>query len=126
MEFPADLKYSESHEWVRVEGDVAVVGISDFAQAQLGDIVFVELPEVGDSVSKGDEPANIESSKAVGELKAPVSGEIIEVNGGLEDEPEKVNSDSYGEGWIMKIKMSDPSEVNSLLSVDKYKEIAKK
>jgi glycine cleavage system H protein len=120
MNFPTDIKYAESHEWVKVEGDIAIVGVSDHAQDQLGEIVFAELPDVGDSFSKGDEMCNLESSKAVGEVKAPVSGEIVEVNETLEDEPEKVNADPYGEGFLVKIKMSDPSEVDSMMDAAAY------
>ncbi|RLI63749.1 MAG: glycine cleavage system protein GcvH, partial [Promethearchaeia archaeon] len=101
MEFPENLKYAETHEWVRVEGDIAVVGITDHAQDQLGEIVFAELPEVGDSFGKDDEMCNIESSKAVGEVRAPVSGEIVEINEALEDEPEKINAEPYGAGFLV-------------------------
>ncbi|MHA1776004.1 MAG: glycine cleavage system protein GcvH [Promethearchaeota archaeon] len=121
MEFPENLKYAETHEWVRVEGDIAVVGITDHAQDQLGEIVFAELPEVGDSFGKDDEMCNIESSKAVGEVRAPVSGEIVEINEALEDEPEKINAEPYGAGFLVKIKMSDPSEVDSLMDAAAYK-----
>lgn len=120
MEFPADLKYTESHEYVKIEGDIAIVGISDHAQDQLGEIVFAELPDVGDTFSKGDEMCNLESSKAVGEVKAPVSGEIVEINEALEDEPEKVNAEPYAGGFLVKIKMSDPSEVDSLMDAAAY------
>jgi len=121
MNIPSDLKYSETHEWVKVEGGIAIVGITDHAQEQLGEIVFAELPSEGDSFSKGDEMANIESSKAVGEVKAPVSGEVVEVNSKLEDEPEAINSEPYGPGFLVKIKMSDPSEVDSLMDAEAYK-----
>ncbi|WP_457558337.1 glycine cleavage system protein GcvH [Candidatus Harpocratesius sp.] len=121
MEFPTDLKYAETHEWVKVEGDIAIVGITDHAQDQLGEIVFAELPEVGDTFEKGEEMCSVESSKAVGEALAPVSGEIVEINEALEDEPEKINADPYGEGFLVKIKMSDPSELDSLLDADGYK-----
>ena len=120
MEFPNDLKYQATHEWVKIEGDTAIVGISDHAQDQLGEIVFVELPSVGDSLEKGAVGANVESSKAVGEVVAPVSGEVTEVNEKLEDEPEIVNSSPYGDGWIFKIKMSNPSEADSLLDAAGY------
>ncbi|MHA1721160.1 MAG: glycine cleavage system protein GcvH [Promethearchaeia archaeon] len=120
MEFPNDLKYQATHEWVKIEGDIAIVGISDHAQDQLGEIVFVELPSVGDSLEKGAVGANVESSKAVGEVVAPVSGEVTEVNEKLEDEPEIVNSSPYGDGWIFKIKMSNPSEADSLLDAAGY------
>ena len=104
VNIPDDLKYLDSHEWVKVEGDIAIVGISDHAQEQLGDIVFVELPSVGDAVSKGDASGAVESAKAVGDLNMPVSGEIIEVNEALEGEPEIVNNSPYDDGWILKIK----------------------
>ncbi len=119
MEFPTDLKYQATHEWVKIEGDIATVGISDHAQDQLGEIVFVELPDTG-VLEKGAVAANVESSKAVGEVVMPVSGEVTAVNENLEDEPEKVNSSPYGEGWIFKIKMSNPSEADSLLDVAAY------
>lgn len=120
MEFPTDLKYQATHEWVKIDGDVATVGISAHAQDQLGEIVFVELPSVGDTFEKGAVVANVESSKAVGEVVAPVAGEITAVNENLEDEPEVVNSAPYGEGWIYKIKMSNPSEAASLLDASAY------
>ena len=119
MEFPTDLKYVATHEWVKIEGDVATVGISAHAQDQLGEIVFVELPDTG-VMEKGAVAANVESSKAVGEVVMPLSGEITEVNESLEDEPEKVNSEPYGAGWIFKIKMSNPSEADGLLDAAGY------
>lgn len=120
VNIPEDLKYMESHEWVKVEDDVAIVGISEHAAEQLGEIVFVELPDEGDEFGAGDDAANIESAKAVGEVKAPVSGEVIEVNEDLEDEPEKINEAPY-EAFLFKIKMSDPSEVDKLLDAAGYK-----
>ena len=120
MEFPNDLKYQATHEWVKIDGDVATVGISAHAQDQLGEIVFVELPEVGDTLEKAAVAANVESSKAVGEVVMPIAGEITAVNGKLEDEPETVNSEPYGEGWLFKVKMSNPSEVDSLLDAAAY------
>jgi glycine cleavage system H protein len=125
MDIPSDLKYAETHEWVRIEGDVAIVGISDFAQEQLGDIVFVEVPEVGTALGKGDDAASIESAKAVGEVKAPLSGEVTEVNEALEDEPETVNSSPYGDGWLFKMKISNPSEADSLMDAAAYEGVAK-
>ncbi len=125
MDFPSDLKYSETHEWARIEGNIATIGISDFAQSQLGDIVFVELPEVGTKVVKGEELTTIESAKAVGEVKALLSGEVTEVNEALEDGPETVNSSPYGDGWLIKIKLSDPSEAGSLMDAAAYEKIAK-
>jgi glycine cleavage system H protein len=117
---PSELKFLSSHEWVLVEGDVATVGVSDHAQELLGDLVFVELPEVESSVSAGDSVAVIESVKAASDTYAPVSGEIIEVNTELEDSPERINDDPYGDGWMYKIKMEDPDEVNDLLDADAY------
>lgn len=119
MEFPTDLKYLATHEWVKIEGDIATVGISDHAQDQLGEIVFVELPDTG-VLEKGAVAANVESSKAVGEVVMPVSGEVTAVNENLEDEPETVNSSPYGNGWIFKVKMSNPSEADGLLDVTAY------
>lgn len=121
-EIREDLKYVESHEWVRVEGDIAVCGVSDHAQHLMTDVVFVELPEVDEDIAKGESIVNIESVKAVSEVYAPVSGEIIEVNEALEDAPELINSDPFGEGWIFKIRMSDAGEVDSLLSAVAYRE----
>ncbi|WP_342211901.1 glycine cleavage system protein GcvH [Promethearchaeum syntrophicum] len=120
MEFPGDLKYQPTHEWAKIEGDVATVGISAHAQDQLGEIVFVELPSVGDSLEKGAVAANVESSKAVGEVVTPFTGEITAVNENLEDEPEVVNSSPYGDGWIFKIKLSNPSETDGLLDAAGY------
>ena len=116
----ADLKYSNEHEWVRIEGDVAVIGISDYAQAQLGDVVFVELPEVGKQVVKNGEAAVVESVKAASEVYAPVSGEVVEVNDTLSDEPEMVNSAPTGDGWFIKIRISDPSELDGLMDEAAY------
>lgn len=121
----ADLKYNEEHEWVSVDGDIATVGISNFAQEQLGDIVFIDLPETGGTFEKGAEVAVIESVKAASEIYTPVSGEIIEVNGVLNDEPAKVNSDAEGEGWFFKIRMADPGELSELMDAGAYAEFAK-
>lgn len=117
---PSDLKYASSHEWARLEGDIVVVGITDHAQDALGDLVFVELPEVGDTVSAGDEAGVVESVKAASDIYAPVSGEIVAINDALEDTPELINSDPYGEGWMYKIKAADVSELDNLLSADDY------
>ncbi|MDZ4654499.1 MAG: glycine cleavage system protein GcvH [Coriobacteriia bacterium] len=119
--YPKNLKYDREHEWVRVEGDVAVLGISHFAQDQLGEVVYVDLPSAGDSVNAGESFGEIESVKSVSELFSPVTGEIIEVNEGLGDAPEAVNEDPYGEGWMVKVEMSDPTELDELMSVDEYK-----
>jgi len=122
MEFPEDYKYSKEHEWVLVEGNVATIGITDFAQEHLGDIVFVELPAVGDKVSKEDAFGVVESVKAVSDIYAPVSGKVLEVNDDLPENPEMLNEDAYGDGWIIKIEMSDPEELNDLLSAAEYEE----
>lgn len=120
MNVPAELKYSEEHEWVRVEGKRATVGITDFAQSELGDIVFVELPEVGDTVEFGEPFGSVESVKTVSELYAPVSGKVVEVNETLADAPEKVNESPYGEGWMIVVELSDESELDQLWTADKY------
>jgi len=122
MEFPEDLKYSKEHEWVLVEGGVATVGITDYAQDQLGDIVFVELPGVGDKVSKEDAFGVVESVKAVSDIYAPVSGKVLEVNDDLPENPEMLNEDPYGDGWIIKIEMSDTEELQDLMSASEYEE----
>ena len=114
------LKYSESHEWVKVEGNVAVVGVSDFAQKEMGDITYVDLPDVDDEVEAGEEFGALESVKAASELISPVSGKVIEVNEELEDTPEKVNEDAYA-SWIIKVEMSDPSELDALMDAAAYK-----
>ena len=117
---PSELKFLSSHEWVSVDGEVATIGVSDHAQELLGDLVFVELPEPGSSVSAGDSVAVIESVKAASDTYAPVSGEVIEVNAELEDSPERINDDAYGDGWMYRIQMEDPDEVNDLLDADAY------
>ncbi len=122
-ETPEDLKYVASHEWVKVDDDgVATVGITDFAQSELGDVVFVELPEVGTEVSARDEISVVESVKTASDLYAPVSGEVLAVNEALQDTPELINSQPYDGGWIFKIKMSDDAELEDLLSADEYKD----
>jgi glycine cleavage system H protein len=117
----ADTKYTKDHEWVRVEGDTATVGITDYAQEQLGDVVYVELPDIGKSVAVGDEAAVVESVKAASEVYAPVSGEVVEVNEALADAPNGVNEDAAGAGWFVKLKLSDASELENLMSEDEYK-----
>lgn len=117
--------FSEDHEWVDVDGDVATVGITDYAQEQLGDIVFVELPEEGKNFSKGDEAAVVESVKAASDVYAPVSGEVIEVNGELEGEPALVNSDAEEEGWFFKLRLTDPEELKTLMSESAYAKFVK-
>lgn len=116
----SDLKYSKEHEWVRLEGDVATVGISDFAQAQLGDVVFVELPDVGKQVVQNGDAAVVESVKAASEVYAPLTGEIVEVNTALEDDPELVNQSPTGEGWFMKIRLSDASQLDDMMDEAAY------
>ena len=117
-------RYTKSHEYVRVEGGTGVVGITDYAQAQLGDVVFVELPPTGQSLSKGAEAAIVESVKAASEVNAPVSGEVVEVNGLLTDSPDILNKDPYGSGWLVKIKLSEPSETGQLLTAAEYQAYA--
>jgi glycine cleavage system H protein len=120
---PKDLKYSEEHEWVQVESGVAIVGISDYAQKELGDIVFVELPELGERFAQMEVFGTVEAVKAVSELYAPVSGEVVEVNQKLEDTPQLINSDPYGDGWIIKVKLEDEGELDNLLSPKEYQEL---
>ena len=117
----SDVKYTNEHEWIRVEGDVAVVGITDHAQEQMGDVVFVDLPAVGTAVEKGGDAAVVESVKAASDVYAPLTGEVVEVNSALEDDPAKVNSDAEGDGWFIKIKMSDTSELDDMMDADAYK-----
>ena len=123
MNTPSNLKYSKEHEWVRVEGDVAVIGITDFAQDQLGDIVFVDIQTEGETLAKDEIFGAIEAVKTVADAFMPVSGEVIEVNPDLEGAPESVNKDPYGAGWMIKVKMSNPEEVNELLSAEEYNAI---
>lgn len=122
MSVPGDLQYTRSHEWVRVEDDAATVGITDHAQDELGDVVFVELPEVGATLEAGDSFGAVESVKAVSDLYAPVGGEVIEVNGALEDSPEKINEDPYGEGWILKLRTSGEADLLSAADYEKLLE----
>lgn len=117
-----DLRYADSHEWVKLDGDTATVGITDYAQHALGNIVYVDMPEVGDEVNAGEEFGAVESVKAASDLISPVSGEVIEINEALEDEPELVNQDPYA-NWIMKVKVSDPSEINNLLDAAAYAKV---
>ena len=122
MAVPGDLQYTKSHEWVRVEDGVATVGITDHAQDELGDVVFVELPETGSTLEAGDSFGAVESVKAVSDLYAPVGGEVVEVNGALEDSPEKINEDPYGEGWILKLRTSDDADLLSAADYEKLLE----
>ena len=121
-DYSSDLRYSKEHEWVRVEGDKAVIGITEYAQNELGDIVFVELPEVGRDIEQMEELGVIESVKTVSTLYAPVSGEVVAVNESLEDTPELINDSAYDEGWIVKLVMADINEVDDLMTADEYKE----
>ncbi len=117
----SETKYTEDHEWIRVEGDVGTVGITDYAQGQLGDIVFVELPDVGKELDQGDEACVIDSVKAAAEVYAPVGGEIVETNDSVTDKPGVVNEDAMGEGWFFKIKIADPAELDDLMDEEAYK-----
>ena len=123
MDIPNNLKYTKEHEWLKVDGDVAYVGITDFAQGELGDIVFIELPNSKDDFKQNDIFGTIEAVKTLADLYIPISGSIMEINDKLESEPELINSDPYGEGWIIKIKISDSSEVDALLSDNDYKSL---
>jgi glycine cleavage system H protein len=121
----SDTRYTKSHEYIRVEGEVGIVGITDFAQTQLGDVVFVELPAVGKSLSKGAEAATVESVKAAAEVNAPVSGTVVDVNSALADSPGLVNEDPSGKGWFVKIKLADAAELDSLMDENAYREFLK-
>lgn len=126
MKTPADNKYAKSHEYVNVEGDIATIGITEYAQKELGDVVFVELPQVGTELEANEELGSIESVKAVSELFAPVSGEVIEVNEDLAEKPELVNTDPWGDGWMIKVKLSSPDELEELMSAEEYEEYVEK
>lgn len=123
MNFPADLKYTKDHEWVKITGNEALVGITDFAQHELGDIVYVDVNTIGETVEKEAVFGTVEAVKTVSDLFMPVSGEVLEVNKDIDSAPESVNNDPYGKGWLIKIKMSNPSEVSELLSVEDYKKL---
>lgn len=125
MNFPKDLKYTASHEWARIEGDTATIGITDFAQGELGDIVFVEIPAVGSKVEMGKPFGTVEAVKAVSDLNAPLSGEVAEINGELEGTPDLVNKDAYGKGWMVKIKLSDISQAGKLMDAEAYEKMEK-
>jgi glycine cleavage system H protein len=120
LNIPEDLRYTESHEWVRMEGDTATIGITDYAQDELGDVVFIELPEEGDAFGAGESFGTVESVKAVSDLYTPVSGEVVEVNSALEDAPENINEDPYGEGWIVRLRTTDEAD---LLSPEEYEKV---
>ncbi|MGD9558435.1 MAG: glycine cleavage system protein GcvH [Mangrovibacterium sp.] len=120
MNLPENLKYTKDHEWVRVDGDVAVAGITDFAQGELGDIVFVEIETVGETLEGGDTFGTVEAVKTVSDLFMPVGGEVVELNSALEDTPELINKDPYGEGWMIKIRITDPDELDQLMDATAY------
>ncbi len=120
--YPKDLRYTTEHEWVRVEDDIAVLGVTDFAQKELGEVVFVELPEVGHVFDAGDEIGTIESVKAVAEVFSPLAGEIVEINESLKDDPELINEDPHGDGWLVKIKYSASSDFDDLMDAEEYEE----
>ncbi|MGE5270512.1 MAG: glycine cleavage system protein GcvH [Thiohalocapsa sp.] len=121
----ADLRFSKDHEWVRQEGDVAVIGITDYAQEQLGDVVYVELPEIGRRVEQGKEAAVVESAKAASEVYAPVSGEVVAINDAIATDPAKVNADAMGEGWFLKLRLSDPKQLDALMDEASYRDFVK-
>ena len=123
MNIPADLKYTSDHEWIRVEGDVAIVGVTDFAQGELGDVVFVEIETEGEELDKGETFGTVEAVKTVSDLFMPVGGKVAEFNEALADEPELVNKDPYGEGWMVKIKIADATELDALISADEYQKL---
>ena len=126
MNFPADLKYTKDHEWIRVEGDVAYVGITDFAQSELGEIVYVDITSDGETVEKEEVFGTIEAVKTVSDLFMPATGEVLEVNPELEDAPELVNEDAYGKGWLIKVTVADPAQLDELLSADEYQKLIAK
>lgn len=123
MNFPIDLKYTSEHEWIRVEGDEAFVGITDYAQSELGEIVFIDVPTEGETVGQGEVFGSIEAVKTVSDLNMPVTGEVLEINGALDAQPELVNNDPYGEGWIIRISVKDPAELDSLMDAAAYQAI---
>jgi glycine cleavage system H protein len=120
MNFPIDLKYTSEHEWIRVEGDEAYVGITDYAQSELGEIVFIDVPTEGETVAQGQVFGSIEAVKTVSDLNMPVTGEVLEINGALDAQPELVNNDPYGEGWIIRISVKDPAELDNLMDAAAY------
>ena len=126
VEIPEVLKYTKEHEWVRVEDDLVIIGITDYAQDALGEIVYIELPSEGDEVTKGEPFGAVESTKSVSDLYSPISGEVAEVNEALLDSPEAINEDRYGEGWMVKVKPYDPSELEDLMDSDEYTEFIEK
>ena len=120
MQFPENIRYTSEHEWIRVEGDEAYVGITDYAQSELGEIVFVDVPTLGETVGQGEVFGSIEAVKTVSDLNMPVSGEVLEINGALDAQPELVNNDPYGEGWIIRISVKDPAELDKLMDAAAY------
>lgn len=126
VEIPEVLKYTKEHEWARVEDDIVIIGITDYAQDALGEIIYIELPSEGDEVTKGETFGAVESTKSVSDLYAPISGEVVEVNEALLDSPEAINEDPYGEGWMVKVKPYDPSELEDLMDSDEYTEFIEK
>lgn len=120
MNFPVDIRYTSEHEWIRVEGEEAFVGITDYAQSELGEIVFVDVPSLGDTIGQGEVFGSIEAVKTVSDLNMPVTGEVLEVNGALDAQPELVNNDPYGEGWIIRISVKDPAELDNLMDATAY------
>jgi glycine cleavage system H protein len=126
MNFPANLKYTKDHEWIRVEGEIGWVGITDYAQSELGDVVYVELPSVGTKVTQGKSFGTIEAVKAVSDLYAPVGGEVLESNGEVQSAPDLVNKDPYGRGWMVKIRIANAAELGNLLDVEPYKKLVAK
>ncbi len=123
MNIPSELKYTKDHEWIKIDGDTATVGITDFAQSELGDIVYVDVDTLDDTVEKDEVFGSVEAVKTVSDLFMPITGEVIEFNEALEDSPESVNSDPYGEGWMIKVKIDDPSQIDGLLDAEAYKEL---
>ncbi|HOZ14088.1 MAG TPA: glycine cleavage system protein GcvH [Tenuifilaceae bacterium] len=121
MNVPANLKYTKDHEWIKVDGDVATIGVTDFAQSQLGDIVFIEIETVGETLAKEEVFGTIEAVKTVSDMFMPVAGEVLEVNPKITEQPDVVNKDPYGDGWMIKVKISNPAELNELLSPEQYK-----
>jgi glycine cleavage system H protein len=126
MKIPENLKYTKDHEWIRVEGDFGWIGVTDYAQGELGDVVFVELPKVGTTLTQGKSFGTIEAVKAVSDLYAPVAGEVAELNKAIQDSPEVINKDPYGEGWMVKVKITDTSQIASLLDAGAYKKLTGK
>ena len=120
MVYPSDLRYTSEHEWIRVEGDEAYVGITDYAQSELGEIVFIDVPTLGETVGQGEVFGSVEAVKTVSDLNMPVTGEVLEINGALDAQPELVNNDPYGEGWIIKISVKDPAELDTLMDAAAY------